>query len=102
MHLERTTRGTSMKKKNSNMYHDKQSLKPSKFGLGIFVIVMISVILIQSSIITSSQALTRYFNCITRIVNGNGTLTLTNVEGCYYKVFQGAIDADPDGHKLKK
>jgi hypothetical protein len=27
---------------------------------------------------------------------------LTNVEGCYYKVFQGAIDADPDGHKLKK
>ena len=47
---------------------------------------------------TTSQALTRI--CITRIANGNWTLTLTNVEGCYYKVFQGAIDADPDGPKL--
>ena len=71
MHLERTTRGTSMKTKDLNMYHDKHSLKPSKFGLGIFVIVMVSFILIQASLITSSQALTRYFNCITRIANGN-------------------------------
>lgn len=91
-----------MKKKDLNIYNDKPHLKSSKFGLGIFIIVMVSVILIQVSLITSSQALTRYFNCITRIANGNGTLTLTNVEGCYYKVFQGAIDADPDGHKLKK
>ncbi len=36
-----------MKKKGMNMYDDKHSLKPSKFGLGIFVIVMVSVILIQ-------------------------------------------------------
>jgi len=91
-----------MKKKHLNICNHKTGLKPSKFGLGIFVIVMVSVILIQVSLITSSQALTRYFNCITRIANGNATLTLTNVEGCYYKVFQGAIDADPDGHKLKK
>jgi hypothetical protein len=91
-----------MKKKDSNKYYDKHSLKPSKLGLGIFFIVMVSVFLIQVSLTTSSLALTRYFNCITRIANGNGTLTLTNVEGCYYKVFQGAIDADPDGHKLKK
>jgi hypothetical protein len=91
-----------MTKKHLNICNHKTSLKPSKFGLGIFVIVMVSVILIQVSLITSSQALTRYFNCITRIANGNGTLTLTNVEGCYYKVFQGAVDADPDGHKLKK
>ena len=91
-----------MKTKDLNMYDDKHSLKPSKFGLGIFVFVMVSFILIQASLITSSQALTRYFNCITRIANGNVALTLTNVEGCYYKVFQGAIDADPDGNKLKK
>jgi hypothetical protein len=57
-----------MKKKDLNLYDDKPRLKSRKFGLDIFVIVMVSVILIQVSLITSSQALTRYFNCITRTV----------------------------------
>ena len=60
-----------------------------------------SFLLIQVSFTNSAQGLNRYFNCITRAVNNNDTVTLENVETCYYKVFQGARDADADGHKLK-
>jgi len=28
-------------------------------------------------------------------------MTLENVKGCYYKVFQGARDADANGNKIK-
>ena len=66
-------------------------------AIGILVVTSI----IQSLFLTSAYALTRYFNCITRIANGNGTMTLENVKGCYYKVFQGARDADADGNKIK-
>ena len=66
-------------------------------AFGIFIVTLI----VQSLFITSAYALTRYFNCITRIANGNGTMSLDNVKGCYYKVFQGAIDADADGNKIK-
>ena len=57
--------------------------------------------IVQSLYVSSAHALTRYFNCVTRIANGNGTMSLDNVKGCYYKVFQGARDADADGHKIK-
>ena len=57
--------------------------------------------IVQSLFVSSAYALTRYFNCVTRIGNGNGTMTLENVKGCYYKVFQGARDADADGNKIK-
>lgn len=70
--------------------------------LTFFGAMMLLLILIQSTFITPAHALSRYFNCITRVANNNGTLTLENVEGCYYKVFQGARDADADGHKLSK
>ena len=43
----------------------------------------------------------KVFNCVTRIANGNGTMTLENVKGCYYNVFQGARDADADGNKIR-
>jgi len=66
-------------------------------AFGIFIVTL----LVQSLFVTSANALTRYFNCITRIANGNGTMSLDNVKGCYYKVFQGAIDADADGNKIK-
>ena len=66
-------------------------------AFGIFIVTL----LVQSLLVTSAYALTRYFNCITRIANGNGTMSLDNVKGCYYKVFQGAIDADADGNKIK-
>lgn len=43
----------------------------------------------------------RYFNCVTRNANGNGTMTLENVKDYYYKVFQGARDADTNGNKIR-
>jgi hypothetical protein len=72
-----------------------------KGGLIIAIGILIITSIIQSLFLTSAYALTRYFNCITRIANGNGTMTLENVKGCYYKVFQGARDADANGNKIK-
>ncbi len=57
---------------------------------GIFAIVMSLSLLFQISSITSAHALSHYFNCIIRGANKSGTLTLTNVETCYDKVFKGA------------
>ena len=72
-----------------------------KGGLIIAIGILVVTSIIQSLFLTSAYALARYFNCITRIANGNGTMTLENVKGCYYKVFQGARDADADGNKIK-
>jgi hypothetical protein len=72
-----------------------------KGGLIIAVGILVVTSIIQSLFLTSAYALTRYFNCVTRIANGNGTMTLENVKGCYYKVFQGARDADANGNKIK-
>lgn len=72
-----------------------------KCGLTIAIGILIFISIIQSLFLSSAYALTRYFNCITRIANGNGTMTLENVKGCYYKVFQGARDADANGNKIK-
>ena len=72
-----------------------------KGGLIIAIGILIFTSIIQSLFLTSAYALARYFNCITRIANGNGTMTLENVKGCYYKVFQGARDADANGNKIK-
>ena len=57
--------------------------------------------IIQSLFVSSAYALTRYFNYVTTIENGNGTMTLENMKGCYYKLFQGARDADADGNKIR-
>ncbi|MGB8101448.1 MAG: hypothetical protein WCE96_07200 [Nitrososphaeraceae archaeon] len=72
-----------------------------KGGLIIAIGILVVTSFIQSLFLTSAYALARYFNCVTRIANGNGTMTLENVKGCYYKVFQGARDADADGNKIK-
>ena len=66
-------------------------------AIGFLVVTSI----VQSLFLSDAYALARYFNCVTRIANGNGTMSLDNVKGCYYKVFQGARDADADGHKIK-
>ena len=76
-----------------------KSLLKSSILIGIGFLVVISIV--QSLFDTNAFALARYFNCVTRIVNCNGTMSLDNVKGCYYKVFQGARDADADGHKIK-
>jgi hypothetical protein len=72
-----------------------------KSGLIIAIGVLVVTSILQSLFVTTAYALTRYFNCITRIANGNGTMILENVKGCYYKVFQGARDADANGNKIK-
>ena len=57
--------------------------------------------IVQSLFVSSAYELTKYFNCVTRIANGNGTMTLEKVKGCYYKVFQGARYANADGNKIR-
>ena len=57
---------------------------------GIFAIVMSLSILFQIGSLSSAHALSHYFNCIIRGANKSSTLTLTNVETCYDKVFKGA------------
>ena len=72
-----------------------------KSGIIIMIAILAVTSIVQSLFVSSAYALTRYFNCVTRIANGNGTMTLENVKGCYYKVFQGARDADADGNKIR-
>ena len=72
-----------------------------KDGMVIAIGLLVVTSIVQSLFVSNAYALRRYFNCVTRIANGNGTMSLDNVKGCYYKVFQGARDADADGHKIK-
>ena len=72
-----------------------------KSGMVIAIGILVVTSIVQSLFVSNAYALARYFNCVTRIANGNGTMSLENVKGCYYKVFQGARDADADGHKIK-
>lgn len=72
-----------------------------KSGVVIAIGILVVTSIVQSLLVSNAYALARYFNCVTRIANGNGTMSLDNVKGCYYKVFQGARDADADGHKIK-
>ena len=72
-----------------------------KSGIVIAIGILVVTSIVQSLFVSNAYALARYFNCVTRIANGNGTMTLDNVKGCYYKVFQGARDADADGHNIK-
>ena len=72
-----------------------------KSSIVIVVGILVVTSIVQGLFVSNAYALTRYFNCVTRIANGNGTMSLNNVKGCYYKVFQGARDADADGHKIK-
>jgi hypothetical protein len=65
------------------------------------IVILAVTSIVQSLFVSSAYALTRYFSCVTRIANGNGTMTLENVKGCYHKVFQGARDPDADGNKIR-
>ena len=56
----------------------------------VFAIVMSLSLLLRFGATTSARALSHYFNCITGRANKSGTLTLTNIETCYNKVFKGA------------
>jgi hypothetical protein len=67
----------------------------------IIALMLSLALIIQVTIIDTAYALTRYINCVTRVANNNGTVSLSNIENCYDKVFKGALDADEFGHPLK-
>jgi hypothetical protein len=68
--------------------------------LSMLSITAIFVILIQTTLVDAAQGLTRYYNCVTRDANNQGSLSLADVEICYDKVFKGAQNADADGRPL--
>ena len=59
------------------------------------------MIIAQVTIVDTANALTRYFNCVTRVANSNATFSLDNAEGCYDRVFKGALDNDRNGNPLE-
>jgi hypothetical protein len=59
------------------------------------------IIIYQSGLLVDADALTRYFNCTTRVANKNGTLSLQNVDNCYDNVFKGAKAAEKELQALK-
>ncbi len=61
--------------------------------LGIFCILIIFSILFNLFLVEPAHALTRYFNCVTRIADKNGTLSEYDIQVCYDKVFLGAVKA---------
>ena len=60
------------------------------------------VIISQITIVDAANALTRYFNCTTRVANSESTFSLGDAETCYDKVFKGALDNDRYGNPLDK
>ncbi|WP_415310125.1 hypothetical protein [Candidatus Nitrosocosmicus sp. FF01] len=68
--------------------------------LQISCIVFSLLIIAQISIVEPANALTRYFNCVTRAANHNGTFSMENAEVCYDKVFKGAADNDEFGRVI--
>ena len=63
-------------------------------ALKVSCIVFSVLILAQLMVIEPANALTRYFNCVTRAANHNGSFSVDNAEVCYDKVFKGALDND--------
>ena len=79
------------------------SIKISSKGiLKISFIIFSLVIINQITIVDAANALTRYFNCTTRIANSQSTFSLNDAETCYDKVFKGALDNDRYGNPLDK
>ena len=82
-----------------------QSLQISRniqFRTILTIAASLSIIIIyQSGLLIDADALTRYFNCTTRVANKNGTLSLQNVDNCYDNVFKGAKAAEKELQALK-
>ena len=68
--------------------------------LAITSIVFSLMIIAQVMIVDTANALTRYFNCVTRVANSNSTFSIDNAEACYDRVFKGALDNDRYGNPL--
>ena len=57
--------------------------------LCVFAMVTVLSLLTASIVVAPAFALTRYFNCITRIANKTGQLMIDDVNTCYDKEFPG-------------
>lgn len=84
---------------------NRQSLQTSR-NIQVRTILTIAaslsiIIIYQSGLLMDADALTRYFNCTTRVANKNGTLSLQNVDNCYDNVFKGAKAAEKELQALK-
>jgi hypothetical protein len=79
---------------NVNM-SNKELLKISCIAFSLIIIA-------QVTIVDTANALTRYFNCTTRVANNDSTFTLEDAEACYDRVFKGALDNDRYGNPLEK
>jgi hypothetical protein len=61
------------------------------------ILAILTIIFVyQIGIMVDADALTRYYNCTTRVANKNGTLSLQNIENCYDQIFKGAKQAEKD------
>lgn len=68
--------------------------------LMIICLAFSMMIVVQVTIVDVANALTRYFNCTTRVANSNSTFSIDNAEACYDRVFKGALDNDRYGNLL--
>ena len=64
--------------------------------------VIALIIIAQVTIVDIVNALTRYFNCTTRMANADSTFSINDAEACYDQVFKGALDNDRYGNLLDK
>ena len=70
--------------------------------LKISCMVIAVIIIAQVTIVDTANALTRYFNCTTRMANADSTFSIDDAEACYDRVFKGALDNDRYGNPLDK
>jgi hypothetical protein len=66
------------------------------------VAILVIIFAYQTGIMVDADALTRYYNCTTRVANKNGTLSLQNIENCYDQVFKGAKQAEKNEAETMK
>lgn len=67
------------------------------------ILAILTIIFVyQIGIMVDADALTRYYNCTTRVANKNGTLSIQNVENCYDQIFKGAKQAEKDEEETMK
>jgi hypothetical protein len=79
------------------MSDKEQTTKTIQKKAFIPVVTILAIIFIyQTSIMVDADALTRYYNCTSRVANKNGTLSLQNIENCYDQIFKGAKQAERD------
>ena len=82
-------------RRNSNVKNPHKATCSSNrmiYLASIIAIAIISSFLIQITYIPPAEALTRYYNCLARVVNKNATLSIASVDACYNQVFKGALD----------